>query len=55
MFDLMNSKNSQGEYIFGGNQSKTQPFIKDASGNYVFQGIPASAIFRYRRRYRSRQ
>lgn len=38
MFDLMNSKNSQGEYIFGGNQSKTQPFIKDASGNYVFQG-----------------
>ncbi|MEL1219348.1 flagellar hook-associated protein FlgL [Aeromonas hydrophila] len=38
MFDLMNSKNSQGEYIFGGNQSKTQPFIQDASGNYVFQG-----------------
>ncbi len=38
MFDLMNSKNSQGEYIFGGNQSKTQPFVKDASGNYVFQG-----------------
>ncbi|MCO4204588.1 flagellar hook-associated protein FlgL [Aeromonas taiwanensis] len=38
MFDLMNSKNSQGEFIFGGNQSKTQPFIQDASGNYVFQG-----------------
>lgn len=38
MFDLMNSKNSQGEFIFGGNQSKTQPFVKDASGNYVFQG-----------------
>ncbi|UAK73675.1 flagellar hook-associated protein FlgL [Aeromonas enteropelogenes] len=38
IFDLMNSKNSQGEYIFGGNQSKNQPFIKDASGNYVFQG-----------------
>ncbi|WP_438833330.1 flagellar hook-associated protein FlgL [Aeromonas oralensis] len=38
MFDLMNSKNSQGEYIFGGNQSKTQPFTQDASGNYVFQG-----------------
>ncbi|MCS3455460.1 flagellar hook-associated protein FlgL [Aeromonas rivuli] len=38
MFDLMNSKNSQGEYIFGGNQSKTQPFVKDPSGNYVFQG-----------------
>ncbi|MGE6157066.1 flagellar hook-associated protein FlgL [Aeromonas media] len=38
MFDLMNSKNSQGEFIFGGNQSKTQPFVKNASGNYVFQG-----------------
>ncbi|MFM4678064.1 flagellar hook-associated protein FlgL [Aeromonas media] len=38
MFDLMNSKNSQGEFIFGGNQSKTQPFVKDGSGNYVFQG-----------------
>lgn len=38
MFDLMNSKNSQGEYIFGGNQSKTQPFIQDASGNFIFQG-----------------
>ncbi|ATL99259.1 flagellar hook-associated protein FlgL [Aeromonas sp. MR19] len=38
MFDLMNSKNSQGEFIFGGNQSKTQPFVKDASGNYLFQG-----------------
>ncbi|MGK4475956.1 flagellar hook-associated protein FlgL [Aeromonas molluscorum] len=38
MFDLMNSKNSQGEYIFGGNQSKTQPFVKDPGGNYVFQG-----------------
>ncbi|MGL4778280.1 MAG: flagellar hook-associated protein FlgL, partial [Aeromonas veronii] len=30
MFDLMNSKNSSGEFIFGGNQSKTQPYIKDA-------------------------
>ncbi|PJG58196.1 flagellar hook-associated protein FlgL [Aeromonas cavernicola] len=38
VFDLMNSKNSQGEYIFGGNQSKTQPFVKDANGAYVFQG-----------------
>ena len=38
MFDLMNSKNSQGDYIFGGNQSKTQPFVKDGNGNYVFQG-----------------
>lgn len=38
MFDLMNSRNSQGEYIFGGNQSKNQPFVKDVDGNYAFQG-----------------
>ena len=38
MFDLMNSKNASGEYIFGGNQSQTQPFIKDSSGIYQFQG-----------------
>ncbi|HDO1331232.1 TPA: flagellar hook-associated protein FlgL [Aeromonas veronii] len=40
MFDLMNSKNSSGEFIFGGNQSKTQPYIKDSSGKYVYQGDP---------------
>nr|WP_321271260.1 flagellar hook-associated protein FlgL [uncultured Tolumonas sp.] len=38
IYDMMNSKNADGEYIFGGNQSQTQPFIKDSSGQYVFQG-----------------
>ncbi|WP_321148939.1 flagellar hook-associated protein FlgL [Aeromonas jandaei] len=38
MFDLMNSKNSQGEYIFGGNQSKTQPYVKDTNGKFIYQG-----------------
>ncbi|QFI54229.1 flagellar hook-associated protein FlgL [Aeromonas simiae] len=38
LFDLMNSKNSQGEYMFGGNQSEVQPFVQDAAGNYLFQG-----------------
>ncbi|MFQ1933361.1 flagellar hook-associated protein FlgL [Aeromonas veronii] len=40
MFDLMNSKNSSGEFIFGGNQSKTQPYIKDPNGRYIYQGDP---------------
>lgn len=40
IFDLMNSKNSSGEFIFGGNQSKTQPYIKDANGKYIYQGDP---------------
>lgn len=38
IFDLMNSKNSSGEYIFGGNQSKTQPYVKDTNGEYIYQG-----------------
>jgi len=38
IYDLMNSKNADGEYIFGGNQSQTQPFVKDSSGAYLFQG-----------------
>ncbi|MGL4755171.1 MAG: flagellar hook-associated protein FlgL, partial [Aeromonadaceae bacterium] len=36
MFDLMNSKNSQGEYIFGGNQSKTQPYVRDTNGKFIY-------------------
>ncbi|WOE67952.1 flagellar hook-associated protein FlgL [Aeromonas allosaccharophila] len=40
MFDLMNSKNSSGEFIFGGNQSKTQPYVKDSNGKYTYQGDP---------------
>lgn len=40
MFDLMNSKNSSGEFIFGGNQSKTQPYVKDSAGKYIYQGDP---------------
>lgn len=38
LYDLMNSKNADGEYIFGGNQSQTQPFLKNSSGEYIFQG-----------------
>ena len=38
MLDLMNTKDSSGEYIFSGNQTKTEPFTKDSAGNYVYQG-----------------
>lgn len=38
MLDLMNTKNSNGEYIFSGNQTNTIPFVQDSSGNYSFQG-----------------
>ena len=38
MLDLMNSKNSSGEYVFSGNLSQTEPFYKDSTGQYVYQG-----------------
>ncbi len=38
LYDLMNTQNADGEYIFAGNQSQTQPFTIDSSGNYVYQG-----------------
>lgn len=38
LYDQMNSRDENGEYLFAGNQSQTQPFIKDSSGNYVYQG-----------------
>lgn len=36
--DLMNSKNSQGEYIFAGAKSDKPPFIQNSSGSYIYQG-----------------
>lgn len=38
MLDLMNSKDSSGEYLFSGNLSQTEPFYKDSTGQYVYQG-----------------
>lgn len=41
VFDLMNARNADGEYIFAGNQSDSPAFIFDpnAAGNkYIFQG-----------------
>lgn len=35
---LMNSKDASGEYLFAGNQGKTQPFVKAADGRYTYQG-----------------
>jgi flagellar hook-associated protein 3 FlgL len=35
---LANSQSSNGEYVFSGFQSDTKPYVKDASGNYIYQG-----------------
>lgn len=38
LLSLMNSKNARGEYLFGGFQGKTQPFIRNADGGYSYVG-----------------
>lgn len=38
LYDLMNARDENGEYLFAGNQSQTQPFTKDSNGNYIYQG-----------------
>jgi len=38
LFDLANIKDSNGEYLFSGFQSSTQPFTLDAAGNYIYNG-----------------
>jgi flagellar hook-associated protein 3 FlgL len=38
LLGLMNSKNARGEYLFGGFQGKSQPFVRDAAGNYSYLG-----------------
>lgn len=38
LFDLANTKDVNGEYLFSGFQTGTQPFTIDASGNYIYNG-----------------
>lgn len=36
LYDLMNSKNVDGEYIFSGSNGQVQPFTKNSSGTYEY-------------------
>ncbi len=38
LFDLANTRDASGEYLFAGMQSRTQPFTVDAAGNYRYNG-----------------
>ncbi|MHA7879502.1 MAG: flagellar hook-associated protein FlgL [Saccharospirillum sp.] len=38
MYDLMNSKDGSGEYLFAGFQGNTQPFVESPGGGYSYQG-----------------
>ena len=35
---LMNTRDSQGEYLFSGSKGFTQPYVKDAEGQYSYTG-----------------
>ncbi|EZQ18454.1 flagellar hook-associated protein 3 [Pseudomonas sp. G11-1] len=38
LYGLLNSQNARGEYLFGGYQSDTQPFVKNPDGSYSYAG-----------------
>jgi flagellar hook-associated protein 3 FlgL len=38
LFDLANSKDGSGEYLFSGFQGNTQPFVNGGAGVYTYQG-----------------
>jgi flagellar hook-associated protein 3 FlgL len=38
LLDLANSRDANGEYIFAGIKSQTEPFAKDANGNVSYEG-----------------
>ncbi|PKM04023.1 MAG: flagellar hook-associated protein 3 [Gammaproteobacteria bacterium HGW-Gammaproteobacteria-6] len=38
LYTLMNSKDANGQYLFSGSSSGTQPYVKNPDGSYSFQG-----------------
>ncbi|MBL4833579.1 MAG: flagellar hook-associated protein FlgL [Pseudomonas sp.] len=38
LFGLFNSRNARGEYLFGGFQSQTPPFVREPDGSYSYEG-----------------
>lgn len=38
LFDLANTRDASGEYLFAGMQSRVQPYTVDAAGNYSYNG-----------------
>ena len=38
LLNLVNTRSAGGEYIFGGYQGRTQPFVPTSGGGYIYQG-----------------
>ncbi|WP_419571404.1 flagellar hook-associated protein FlgL [Rheinheimera sp.] len=36
--DLLNARDGEGKYLFAGSEIDQQPFVNDASGQYIYQG-----------------
>ncbi|MGX5174567.1 flagellar hook-associated protein FlgL [Aliikangiella sp. IMCC44653] len=43
---LANTRNANGDYLFSGSKVKTQPFVKDAAGNYIYNGDQNQRLLR---------
>ena len=39
LYALMNSKDANGQYLFAGSSSGTQPYVKNPDGTYSYQEI----------------
>ncbi|NBA95754.1 flagellar hook-associated protein 3 [Pseudomonas sp. R5(2019)] len=38
VFGMLNSKDANGDYLFGGSKSSTPPYVRNADGTYAYQG-----------------
>lgn len=38
LYNVFNSRNARGEYLFGGFQGNAQPFVRNPDGTYTYQG-----------------
>ena len=38
VFGLLNSRDANGDYMFGGSKSSTPPYVRNADGTYSYQG-----------------
>lgn len=44
LFNLMNSKDESGKYLFAGSKGDTQPYVRNADGTYSYQGDETSLM-----------
>ncbi|MET1255028.1 flagellar hook-associated protein FlgL [Aliikangiella maris] len=46
LFGLANTQNSNGDYLFAGSKVKSQPFVRDANNNVIYNGDQNQRVIR---------